>query len=242
MDIIYPGGDNLYIVDQICRMVEFLIDNIFVKFGGCLFHQVIGIPVATNCALLLADLFLYSYESEFSDNMIRGGHRKLARSFNLCYRHIDDLIVFNNKMFGDYVKEIYPSQLTVEKANTSDDLANYLDLTFIIESNNRHYTKLYDKRDDFDFHIVNFPFLLSNIPSSPLYDVYISQLIRYARCCLYYDDFGYHHKHLVDRLLSQGYEVKHLRNSFKKFYGRYPDLIGKYQRSVKDMGADSFLD
>ena len=66
----------------------------------------------------------------------------------------DDLIVFNNKKFGDYVKEIYPSQLTVEKANTSDDLANCLDLTFIIESNNRLYTKIYDNRDDFDFHTV----------------------------------------------------------------------------------------
>ena len=155
---------------------------------------------------LLTDLFLYSYESEFLDNMIRGRHRKLARSFNLCCRYIDDLIVFNNKKFGDYVKEIYPSQLTVEKANTSDDPANCLDLTFIIESINRLYTKLYDKRDDFDFHIVNFPFLSSNIPSSPSYGVYISQLIRYARCCSYYDDFGYHHKLLVDRLLSQGYE------------------------------------
>ena len=93
--------------------------------------------MGTNCAPLLADLFLYSYESEFLDNIIRSGHRKLARSFNLCYRYIDDLIVFNNKKFRDYVKEIYPSQLTAEKANTSDDLANYPDLTFIIESNNR---------------------------------------------------------------------------------------------------------
>ena len=217
IDTINPSGDNLYTADQICRMVEFLIDNIVVKFGGCLFCQVIGISMGTNCAPLLADLFLYPYESEFLDNMIRGGHRKLARSFNLCYRYIDDLIVFNNKKFGDYVKEIYPSQLTVEKANTSDDLANYLDLTFIIESNNRLYTKFYDKHDDFDFHIVNFPFLSSNIPSSPSYGVYISQLIRYARCCSYYDDFGYRHKLLVDRLLSQGYEVKHQRNSFKNF-------------------------
>ena len=70
--------------------------------------------------------------------------------------------------FGDYVKEIYPSQ-----ANTSDDLANYLDLTFNIGSNNRLYIKLYDKRDDFGFHIVNFPFLWSNFPSSPSYGVYI---------------------------------------------------------------------
>ena len=86
IDTINPGGDNLYTADQICRMVEFLIDNIFVKLGGCLFRQVIGIPMGTNCAPLLADLFLYSYESEFLDNMIRGGHRELARSFSLCYR------------------------------------------------------------------------------------------------------------------------------------------------------------
>ena len=111
------GGDNMYTADNICKMIEFLIDNIFVQFGGCLFRQVIGIPMGTNCAPLLADFFLYSYENEFLDNMIRSGHRRLARSFNLCYRYIDDLIVFNNKKFLDYLKEIYPSQLTVEKAN-----------------------------------------------------------------------------------------------------------------------------
>ena len=85
IDNINLGGDNLYTADQICRMVEFLIDNIFVKFGGSLFRQVIGIPMRTNCAPLLADLFLYSYQSEFLDNTIRGGHRKLTRSFDLCY-------------------------------------------------------------------------------------------------------------------------------------------------------------
>ena len=117
----------MYTADQICRMVEFLIDDIFVKFGGFLFRQVTGIPMGTNCAPLLPDLFLYSCGSEFLGNIIRSGHRKLARSFNLCYRYINDLIVnFNNRKFGDYVKEIYPFQLTLRKANTSDDLANYL--------------------------------------------------------------------------------------------------------------------
>ena len=183
-----------------------------------------------------SDLFLYSYENEFLDNMIRSGHRRLARSFNLCYRYIDDLIVFNNKKFLDYLKEIYPSQLTVEKANKSDHLADYLDLTFIIDSGGKLSTRLYDKRDDFDFHIVNFPFLFSNIPSGPSYGVYISQLIRYARCCSHYDDFRYRHKCLVDRLLSQGYKVLRLEKSFKKFYGRYQDLIEKYRRSSQCNG------
>ena len=65
IDTLNPGGDNLYTPDQICRMVEFLIDNIFVKFEGCLFRQVIEIPTGTNRAPLLADLFLYSYEMNF---------------------------------------------------------------------------------------------------------------------------------------------------------------------------------
>ena len=84
------------------------------------------------------------------------------------------------KKFLDYLKEKYPSQLTVEKANKSDHLADYLDLTFIIHSGGKLSNRLDDKRDDFDFHIVNFLFLSSNIPSGLLYGVYISQLIRYA--------------------------------------------------------------
>ena len=96
------------------------------------------------------------------------------------------------------------------------------------------------RRSFFDFHIVNFPFLSSNIPSGPSYGVYISQLIRYARCCSHYDDFRYRHKCLVDRLLSQGYKALRLEKSFKKFYGRYQDLIEKYRRSVNAMVSDSF--
>ena len=177
---INDGGHIMYTADNICKMIEFSIDNIFVQFGGRLFRQVIGIPMRTSCAPLPADLCLYSHENEFQDNMIRSGDRRLARSFNLCYRYIDDLIVFSNKKLLDYLKEIYPSQLTVEKANKSDHLADYLDLTFIIDSGGKLSARLYDKRRDFYFHIVNFPPLSSNISSGPSYGVYISQLIRYA--------------------------------------------------------------
>ena len=234
------GGDSMYTADNICKMIEFLIDNIFLQFGGRLFRQIIGIPVRTNCAPLLADLFLYSYENEFLDNMIKRGHRRLAGSFNLCYRYIDDLIIFNNNKFMDYLRELYPSQLTVEKCNKSDHLAGYLDLTFIMDSGGKLSTRLYDKCDDCDFHIVNFPFLSSKIPSCPSYGVYISQVIRYARCCSHYEDFRCCHKCLVDRLLSQGYRALRLEMSFKKFYGRYQDLIEKYCQSVNVMVSHSF--
>ena len=98
----------------------------------------------------------------------------------------------------------------------SDHLSDYLDLTFIIGSGGKLLTRLYNKCDDFGFHIVNFPFLSSSIPSGPSCYVYILQLIRYA-CCSHYDDFRYRHKCLVDRLLSWGYIVLRLKKSLKKF-------------------------
>ena len=141
----------------------------------------------------------------------------------------------------DYLKEIYPSQLTAEKANKSGHLADYLDLTFIIDSGGKLSTSQDDKYDDFDYHIVNFPFLSSNIPSGPSHGVYISWLIRYTRCSSHYDDFRYRHKCLVDRLLSQGHIALRLEKSSKKCYGRYQDLTEKYQKSVKVMVNNSFL-
>ena len=90
--------DSMYTADNICKMIEFFIE-FTIQFTGRLFCQMTGIRTGTNCAPLLADPFLYSYENKFLYNMIRSGHRKLAGSFNLWYRYIDDLIVFNNKMF-----------------------------------------------------------------------------------------------------------------------------------------------
>ena len=68
----------------------------------------VGIPMGTNCAPLLADLFPYSYQNEFLDKLIKEGKRKLARRFNLSYRYIDDLISFNNKRFEEFISDIYP--------------------------------------------------------------------------------------------------------------------------------------
>ena len=76
--------------------MEFLVDNIYVRFGGQLFRQMVGIPMKTNCAPLLAELFLYSYENVFLDKLIKEDKRKLARKFNLSYHYIDELISFNS--------------------------------------------------------------------------------------------------------------------------------------------------
>ena len=233
------NGDNKYTANDICKMIEFLVDNIYIRFGGQLFRQMVGIPMGTNCAPLLADLFLYSYENEFLDKLIKEGKRKLARRFNLSYRYIDDFISFNNKRFKEFISDIYPKELTISETTESTSVASYLDLLFTRDRSNNITTKLYDKRDAFGFHIVNFPFMSSNIPSAPAYGVYASKLVRYARCCSNYSDFLIRHRALVKRLLSQGYKVNRLSNTFKKFYGTHTDLVGQYKKNVCQIFADS---
>ena len=125
-------------------MIEFLVDNIYVRFGGQLFRHTVGIPMGTNCALLLADLFLCSYENEFLDKLIKEGKRKLARKFSLSYRYIDDLISFNNKRFNEFISDIYPKELTISEITESTSVASYLDLLFTRDDNNNITTKLYD--------------------------------------------------------------------------------------------------
>ena len=63
-------------------MLEFLVDNIFVVFGGKVFQQIVGIPMGTNCAPLLADILLYSYEAEFIQSLLSTGKKKIAYQFN----------------------------------------------------------------------------------------------------------------------------------------------------------------
>ena len=96
-------------------------------------------------------------------------------------------------------------------------------------------TSLHDKLDDFNFHITNFPFLKSNIPASPAYGVFISQLIRYAKACSSYECFILRAVRLSYKLLGQGYVMERLKSSLKTFYGRYGDLIKHYEVSLSKM-------
>ena len=125
------NGDNKYTANDICKVIECLVDNIYVKFGGQHFRQIVGIPMRTNCAPLLADMFLYSYENEFLDKLIKESKRKLARKFNLSYHYIDDLIFFNNTRFKELISDIYPKELTISEITESTSIASYLDLLFI---------------------------------------------------------------------------------------------------------------
>ena len=132
------------------------------------------------------------------------------------------------------VSQIYPSELQLNKTITSDTKAAFLDLHLTI-SNDIVFTQIYDKRDDFNFEIVNFPFLDGDVPRSTSYGVYNSQLIRFARASSYITDFNTRYKLLTQKLLTQGYRYHKLCKTFSKFYRRYYDLISKFHVGLKSL-------
>ena len=87
------------------------------------------------------------------------------------FRYIDDVLSLNNSRFGDFVDRIYPIELEIWDTTYIDRSASYLDLLLEIDSERWLRTKLYDKRDVFNFLILNFPFICSNIPAAPTYGV-----------------------------------------------------------------------
>ena len=112
---------------------------------------------------------------------------------------------------------------------------NYLDRRLEFDEDGKLYTWLYDKRDDFDLPIVNFPYLNSKIPESPEYYVFVSQLTRYARVCSKYVDFLFRGSILVSKLLRQGYSSWKLKTTFRKFYCHHTDIVHKLYTSVSHM-------
>ena len=144
-----------------------------------------------------------------------------------------------NTKFAEYLEFIYPRELEIKETAETAASSSYWDCYLYID-NGKLATKLYDNRDDFNFPIVNFPFLSSNIPSAPAYGVYVSQLIRYAGACSNYQDFMERGKVLTTKLLSQGYQKNKLVATLKKFYGRHHALVNPYNVAASRIVSDVF--
>ena len=166
---------------QMCDAFHYLLNNIFLRFGSKLYRQIVGIPMGTYCAPLVADLFLFCYERGFMLSLSDNNQTDIIEAFNSTSRYFDDLLNIDNPYFEQMVGQIYPTELQLNEAISSDTEAQFLDLNLSI-TNGIVSSKIYDKQDDFNFEIVNFPFLDGDVPRSPSYGVYISQLIRYSFC------------------------------------------------------------
>ena len=171
---------------------------------------------------------------EFIQSWLSTGKKKLASQFNFTYRYKDDVLSISKPDFEKYLGQMYPTELEIKDTTESNTSASYLDLLLSIGRDGQLRTSLYDRRDDFNFHITNFPFRRSNIPYSPTYGVFISHLIRYARACSSYGCFILRAARLSCKLLGQGYVMERLKSFLRKFYGRYGDLIKRYEVSLSD--------
>ena len=156
----------------------------------------------------------------------------IVEAFNSTSRYLDDLLNIDNIYFDHMVNRIYPTELQLNRANSSDIEAPFLDLNLCIP-NGTVSTKIYDKLDDFDFDIVSFPFLDGDVPRRTSYGVYISQLIRFARASSNLSDFNYRNKALTPKLLRHDYLNSKLSQAFSKFYRRHSVLVEKYSISLK---------
>ena len=105
---------------SVCDVLTFLLDNIVIRFGTKLNRQVFGIPMGTDCAPLVADLFLFCYERDFVMSLSDDKQTDVIDAFNTTSRYLDDILNINNVYFDNMVSQIYPSELQLNKANTSD--------------------------------------------------------------------------------------------------------------------------
>ena len=167
---------NLWSCQKVCEALTFFLDNIYIRFGSKLYRQIVGIAMGTYCAILVPDLFLFCYDRDFMLSLSFDNQSEVIEALNSTSRYLDDLLNIDNTFFDNMVHHIYPSELQLNKANVTDTEASFLDL-----SDGFVKTKIFGKWDDFDFDIVNFPFLDDGVPRSTSYDIYVSQLIRFAR-------------------------------------------------------------
>ena len=212
---------------ELCEAFTFLMENIYVQFDGMVYQQIVGIPMGTNCAPLIAELFLYCYERDFMSNLQKSKRFDLIDKFNDTSRYLDDIFTIDNPTFAEHIPDIYPRELQSNEANTSDKETSFLDLNIKVIGNDIH-TSVYDKCDDFGFPIYNFPWLSGDVPRLPSYGIYISQLVRFARCCTSVFDFHSKNLQITSKLLTQGYRYHKLRKTFGKFFRSYSELLSKF--------------
>ena len=119
---------NLWSCQKVCEALTFLFDNIYIRYGSKLYRQIVGFPMGTNCAPLVADLLLFCYDRDYVLSLSEDNQTDVIVAFNSTSRYLDDLLNIDNNFFDSMVNRIYRSELHLNKANVSDTEALFLDL------------------------------------------------------------------------------------------------------------------
>ena len=214
--------------EEFLSCIYFLIDNSYVNFDGHVYKQVVGIPMGTSAAPHLANIYLHVYEYDYFIKLYEEGSKDKLAKMEHIFRYQDDLLSLNDDgLLESVLSEIFPEEMIINKTNISRCKCNFLDLTISI-FRGKYYVKLYDKRNDYDFDVINYPYLDGNIPKNQSYGIFISQLVRFARVNSSYNGFVMNCKDLVNKLVNQYFDPAALRKRFEVFVEKYFDIWGKF--------------
>ena len=111
-----------------CAALHYLLENVFIGVGSKLYRKIVGNPMGTNCAPLAADFVLLCYERDLVLSLSDNNQTDIIEAFNSTSRYLDDLLNIDNPYFEQMVGQIYPTELQLNKANSSDTEAPFLDL------------------------------------------------------------------------------------------------------------------
>lgn len=216
--------------------INYLLDNCYFNIGDIVLRQVVGIPMGSDPAPFMANLFLYFYENQYVRDLKKQNLR-LARRFSNTFRYIDDLCAINdNGEFERTFRNIYPRELELKKENSIDSSATFLDLSIEINEG-KFSTHIYDKRDSFPFSITRMPYKDSNIPSRMFYGCIGAEILRIARTTTNKNNFIEHVNILLRRMKSQGSSPIFVQRMLKRIYGRHSSNF----RMISDTSS-SFVD
>ena len=234
-----PSKDSKdpYTMEDIISVLNYVIDNAFFQVGDKVFRQIIGIPMGSDPAPFIANLFLYIYENRFMTNLKKND---LARAKNLrhVFRFIDDLISLNdNDEFMRSHKEIYPPEMELKVENEDSFSASFLDLALAINEGVID-TKLFDKRDAFNFSVVRMPYKCSNIPCKMFYSTSGAEILRICRATSHYNFFLLSARNLIDRKRKQGADTQGIQRVITKMIGRHLKPFEKYGIAPEQIALD----
>lgn len=242
--------EKIFSVDQLMGMLGQLVDNTYVTFGGQLWHQVIGIPMGTNCAGFIANLYCFTYELDFLRRIV---HKKLwdvARQLLNCSRYIDDLLVIGIQDFDGmrYLPEgIYPKGvLELNLADSGWDVP-YMDIH--IRQNKRRglISAIYDKRLDDKFtgiQVIRYPHIESFLSNTAKYGIVTSQMHRFARRCSLRSDYVYNASLVIHRMILKGYLIRMIWPIVRRFISNHPEIysgdqvgtwVGRIKRKLREL-------
>ena len=226
--------NSCFDASELIAVIKYIVENSYIVYHGIVFRQCIGIPMGTNSAPYLANIYLHAFEYCYLEKLIREGKLEIAKLLSNTYRYQDDCIAINdNDIFRKHFAAMYNgSAMELKNTNLSRDKCNFLDLSISVYQGKFIY-RSYDKRNDFDFKVVNYPNLSGNIPVSQSYGVFTSQLVRFCSVNSSLKNFVSDVRLLVRTLSKQAFQREVLVSRFGRFCVKYLHAWAKYNTDIQ---------